>query len=139
VADATWDVAPSDLTYVTDGSLATSCVEGNKTGSGTIGSITFDMGASYTVEMKGRFAIWSNASTTINVIVYESDDGTNYHYVQGGAMATGYANAFGTACVRDSAVFQGTCRYIRLTFTVSTGVVAHIMVYDLQATDQLTS
>ena len=80
-----WDVNPTNLERCTDGDWANQTGVGNKVlvGGGHYGQLLFDMGAAYSVLVRGKILIGNSDAGGIYVCLYGSEDGVNYYTFPG--------------------------------------------------------
>jgi hypothetical protein len=127
-----WGVAP-DLTLATDNDFSTVGAEGNTTVSGAaqIGTVQWDMGATYDVTLLAKVGLYSSTSSVTGLWWY-SVDGSNYYQVSNSA-------AMGITSTTEVDLFDNLvfcqARYVRLRFTSGATEVGHVLVHEVQALD----
>lgn len=127
-----WGVAP-DLTLATDNDFSTAGPEGNTSVSGAaqIGTVQWDMGATYDVLLLAKVGLYSSTSSVTGLWWYSSD-GSNYYQVTNSA-------AMGITSTTEVDLFDNVAfcqaRYVRLRFTSGATEVGHVIVYEVQALD----
>jgi hypothetical protein len=133
VSVTTWDVAPASLSSAVDGDWSTSTTEGNKTTSSAtnIGTISFDMGATYSVSLLCKVGLWSNASYVAGYW-YCSDDNVTYNGLTG-------INFVLKTTTTEAVVFSPSqfciSRYVQLVFNSGAANIGHVIIYEVQALD----
>jgi hypothetical protein len=133
VSVTTWNVAPASLSKAVDGDWSTSTTEGNKTTSSatTIGTISFDMGATYSVSLLCKVGLWSNTSSVVGYWYY-SNDNVTYTGLTGNSFVLKTTT---TKAVVFSPSQFCISRYVRLLFNSGAANIGHVIIYEVQALD----
>lgn len=130
-----WGTTPTNLEYTTDSSYDTCTGIGTKAVSGaeSLGVLTWDLGANYSVYVTGRFGLYANVSQTINVFLQYSYDGVTYVTNTYAALAT--SNFATTENVRGAQTEWVYARYIRLSFNSGAAMLGSVKIYDVKVMD----
>jgi peptidoglycan/xylan/chitin deacetylase (PgdA/CDA1 family) len=124
---------PSSLSNAVDGDFSTSTTEGNnsRASSGTIGTITVDLGMAYPVMLVTKVGVWSNVSSMTLSWQYSSNNSTFYtNSGEGIDVKTST-----TEYIVYSQVDFSNMRYIQLLAQIGAAGNGSIKVYEIQAWD----
>jgi hypothetical protein len=126
-----WGVAPTSLANSTDGDWTTSTTNGttNATGSQVIGTLDYNLGATYTCEVFTKVGLLVNQTCTLTGYWYYSNDGTNWNY----NTATGAFQRVNptSELIVDSQVECVSARYVRLSLSASVAANCTVCVYEV--------
>jgi hypothetical protein len=130
---ATFDTNPTSLANATDGDFSTSTGEGNKTvaSATTLGTITWDLGGTYDVELRAKIGVWSNTSSVAAQWFYSEDD-SNFYYVSTTNINTKTGT---TEYVMYSQLEWCHAQKVRLIFASGAAQNGSAKVYEVEAID----
>jgi hypothetical protein len=130
---ASWGTAPANLANASDGSESTWAGTGetNKSSSGLVGTVTWNMGANYSVLLEAKLGLCENdTSKYLSVYWQYSYDGTNFYYVTGaGAISSNTASE----TMYWPTPNYVTTQYVRLYFSTNGQSRNDVNIYEVYA------
>jgi hypothetical protein len=129
---ATWDTDPTSLANTTDEDITTTSGVGSKvmSGSGTYGTLTYDLGETKTVIVGARVYLKSTAGTT-RMDVHLSFDNSTYRNTDQVTPGLSFASTSGKTGWQPTII--APVRYIRLNFAVDAASTAYARIDEVWA------